>query len=66
MLGMNFAYLHSVNIRSLVVEVQWETVRDLSVRHSRSKPVGWDELVRVIRCQDTPNCLDRMNILIVL
>ena len=65
-LSMNSVYLHSIDVRSLVIEVKWETVGDLSVRHSGSKPIGRDELVGVIRCQDTPNSLDRMNIFIVL
>ena len=64
--GSHTWYLHSINIRSLVIEVQRETVRDLSVWHSCSKPIGRDELVRVIRCQYTPNSLDCMNIFIVL
>ena len=63
---MNFVHLHSIDVMSLVIEAQWETVGDLSVRHSGSKPVGRDELVGVIRCQDTSNSLDRMNIFIVL
>ena len=59
-------YLYSINIWSLIVEVEWKTVRNLSVWHSGSKTIGRYELVRVVRCQDTPDSLDCMNILIVL
>ena len=59
-------YLHSKYIRSLVVEVEREAVRDLTIWHPGTKPIHRNELVCVVRCQHTPHGLDGMDVLIVL
>ena len=61
-----YTHLYSIDIWSLWVEVEREAVRDLSIRHPSPKPIGRDQLVRVVGSKNTTNSLDGMNIFIVL
>ena len=60
------SYLNSIDIWSLVVEVEREAVGDLTIWHPGTEAVGRDQLVGVVRCQHTTHGLEGVYILIVL